>query len=121
MKLRDLTNDQGCPAEKFINDIPFEAEGGTITPHYKLTYQPPLSNRYHSSSTYSSRPSFQLSATPAPPQQLLLLNSPSSNEYYSNHSSSFNLSRPSSQSSAISSPSQRLLLQNSEASIEHHS
>ncbi|XP_031333976.1 uncharacterized protein LOC116163988 [Photinus pyralis] len=123
MKLRDLTNDQRRLAEKFINDVLFEAEGGTLTPHHKLAYQPPLSNRYHSSSTYSSRPSFHLSATPAPPQQLLLLNSPSSNEYYSNHSSSSNPSRPSSQLSAISPtpPSQQLLLQNSEASIEHHS
>ncbi|CAH1955462.1 unnamed protein product [Acanthoscelides obtectus] len=121
MKLRDLTNDQRRLAEKFINDVLFEAEGGTLTPHHKLTYQPPLSNRYHSSSTYSSLPSFQLSATPTPPQQLLLLNSPTSNEYYSNHLSSSNPSRPSSQSSAISSPSQQLLLQNSEASIEHHS
>nr|CAI5834223.1 unnamed protein product [Callosobruchus analis] len=61
-KPRYLTNDQRRLAEKFIDDILFEAEGRTLTPHHKLTYHPPLSNRYHSSSTYSGRPTPILAA-----------------------------------------------------------
>nr|CAH7719029.1 unnamed protein product [Callosobruchus chinensis] len=120
MKLRDLTNDQRRLAEKFINDILFEAEGETLTPHHKLTYQPLMSNRYHSSSTYSSQPSSQLSTSSAPPQQLLLLNSPTSNEHPPNYASSSYPRRPSFPLSATPAPPQQLLLLNSPSPNEYY-
>lgn len=93
MKLRDLSSEQRRMAEKFMNDVLFEAEGGNLTMFHKFAYQPPshhspvsinppnnfqtMYSPGHTVNSNSSGPSVQPFSTTSH-QQLMLMNPQSS-------------------------------------------